>query len=63
MYVGVTMDPRYIHYLEYDVDNDTNRWVYFDAQYRDPNLRLDKETKQWVSVHSLLEVQTITLWI
>ena len=57
--VGVAKDPRYINYLEFDVDNDTHPWVYFEEQYRDPNLRFDKETEQWVPIHSHI----IIIWI
>ena len=38
----------YIQHPEYDVDKGTERWVYFDARYTDPNLRFDKDTETWI---------------
>ena len=40
-------DSTYIQHREYDVDNNTEHWVYFDARYTDPNLRFDKDTDSW----------------
>ena len=46
--------PSNIQHREYDVYNDTKRWVYFDARYRDPNLRFDKDIKSWVPRNLIL---------
>ena len=42
-----SQNPTYIQHCEYDIDNDTERWVYFDARYTDPNLRFDEDTDSW----------------
>ena len=40
-------NPTYVQHREYDVDNDTERWVYFDTRYTNPNLRFDEVTDSW----------------
>ena len=38
----------YIRHSEYDVENKTKFWVYFDARYTtDPNVRYNEETDSW----------------
>ena len=38
----------YIQHPECDVEEGTERLVYFDARYTDPNLRFDTGTKTWI---------------
>ena len=38
----------YIQHLECNVEDGTERLVYFDARYTDPNLRFDTGTKTWI---------------
>ena len=37
----------YIRHDEYDIDNKTKCWVYFDARYTGPNMRYDEKTDSW----------------
>ena len=41
---GVT----YVERLEYNVKDDTDRLVCFDARYLDSNLRFDADTNTWI---------------
>ena len=37
----------YLRHDEYDVDNKTKLYVYFDVRYVDPNMRYDEKIDSW----------------
>ena len=54
-------NSTHIQHREYNIDNDTECWVYFNARYTDPNLRYDENTDSWFHYSTLDHLESVVL--